>query len=299
MTSSARRTRARTCARVLQAARRRATIVLAVGLGLFGIVLAGTATAAGPSTLIDDFLTPGTTRVTAAVLGTVSATEGTGSASTFGGTRSLTLTVTDPATTAGALTFSAPGTGGATITAPGPIGATVQLDYPVGSGGCTDLTDAGAAAAIRARIDAATPGTTLAVTVASTGASSPCSTATKAIPTVSGGRSVDVLIPFSTLATRAGCSGPADLTTARDVTVVITLPGPGTAGPPAVTLGRIDTVGVSAVHSILKDAPNRAAIPIALLVIVLLFLLVQNRLDRGDPKLAEAPVHGDNDLEFR
>ena len=306
MTSTDRPTRARTRARVLLADHRRAATALAVGLGLSGIVLAGPVTAAGPPALIDDFLTPGSASVTATVVGTASATEGGGSASTFGGTRSLTLTVTDPATPTGALTFSARGTGSATITAPGPTGATVKLDYPSGAGGAADLTDAGAATAIRTRIDAATPGSTLAVTVASNGARNPGSTATKAIPTVSTGRSADMIIPFSELATGAGCSGPADLTTARDVTVVITLSGTGTgtgaAGPPAVTLGRIDTVDVSggtlpASHH--ATPPNRAAIPIALLLIVLLFLLVQNRLDRGDPKLAHAPVHGDDDLEFR
>jgi hypothetical protein len=37
----------------------------------------------------------------------------------------------------------------------------------------------------------------------------------------------------------------------------------------------------------------------SLLIILAGFLLIQNRIDRGDPKLAMAPIDGDPDLEFR
>ncbi len=41
-----------------------------------------------------------------------------------------------------------------------------------------------------------------------------------------------------------------------------------------------------------------SAFPLGLLVLVLLFLLVQDRIDRKDPKLALAPVHAEPDLGF-
>lgn len=46
------------------------------------------------------------------------------------------------------------------------------------------------------------------------------------------------------------------------------------------------------------DLVSRPALPLALLLVVVLFLLVQNRIDRRDPKLAAAPVDGDPELAF-
>lgn len=43
---------------------------------------------------------------------------------------------------------------------------------------------------------------------------------------------------------------------------------------------------------------QKPQLPLALLVIVVLFLLVQNRIDRRDPKLAGAPAGADDDLTF-
>lgn len=43
---------------------------------------------------------------------------------------------------------------------------------------------------------------------------------------------------------------------------------------------------------------QRPAFPLMLILIVLLFLLLQNRMDRNDPKLAMAPAYGSSDLEF-
>jgi hypothetical protein len=43
---------------------------------------------------------------------------------------------------------------------------------------------------------------------------------------------------------------------------------------------------------------DKAAFPFVLLVMVALFLAVQNRIDRRDPKLALAPVRADEELEF-
>jgi hypothetical protein len=46
------------------------------------------------------------------------------------------------------------------------------------------------------------------------------------------------------------------------------------------------------------EVAKRSTIPLALLIVVLLFLLVQNRVDRNDPKLALAPVYPDAELAF-
>jgi hypothetical protein len=40
-------------------------------------------------------------------------------------------------------------------------------------------------------------------------------------------------------------------------------------------------------------------IPLLLLLLVLLFLAMQDRIDRNDPKLALAPVHSHQELPFR
>ena len=46
------------------------------------------------------------------------------------------------------------------------------------------------------------------------------------------------------------------------------------------------------------EVAERAAFPLILLAAMVLFLLLQNRLDRRDPKLALAPVHSSPDLRF-
>ena len=50
---------------------------------------------------------------------------------------------------------------------------------------------------------------------------------------------------------------------------------------------------------VVADHPDKSVFPGALLLLVLGFLAVQGRLDRGDPKLALAPDFADPDLEFR
>jgi hypothetical protein len=47
------------------------------------------------------------------------------------------------------------------------------------------------------------------------------------------------------------------------------------------------------VGSVIADAARQVAFPLALTLIVVAFLLVQNRLDRRDPKLALAPIGPD------
>jgi hypothetical protein len=48
----------------------------------------------------------------------------------------------------------------------------------------------------------------------------------------------------------------------------------------------------------LTQVVGRPALPLALLGVVMVFLLVQNRIDRRDPKLAAAPIVGEPDLTF-
>lgn len=80
----------------------------------------------------------------------------------------------------------------------------------------------------------------------------------------------------------------------------------GTAEPPAsepvLGLPGGPVSGARAVEA-LKDVAGetirRPTLPIALLLVVGLFLLVQNRIDRRDPKLAGAEVDEEPDLEFR
>jgi len=43
---------------------------------------------------------------------------------------------------------------------------------------------------------------------------------------------------------------------------------------------------------------EKTAFPAGLAVLVGIFLMLQDRIDRSDPKLALAPVHADPDLGF-
>jgi hypothetical protein len=53
-----------------------------------------------------------------------------------------------------------------------------------------------------------------------------------------------------------------------------------------------------AIKNVLGQTITKPQLPLALFVIVLLFLLVQNRIDRRDPKLAAAPVTAEPELTF-
>jgi hypothetical protein len=54
-----------------------------------------------------------------------------------------------------------------------------------------------------------------------------------------------------------------------------------------------ELLGRAAVRSL-----DRPQVPVILLVLVIVFLLVQNRIDRRDPKLANAPVGAEPMLGF-
>jgi hypothetical protein len=53
-----------------------------------------------------------------------------------------------------------------------------------------------------------------------------------------------------------------------------------------------------AIKNVIGKTITKPQLPLALFVIVVLFLLVQNRIDRRDPKLAAAPVAAEPELEF-
>ncbi|MDT7570064.1 MAG: large repetitive protein [Actinomycetota bacterium] len=53
-----------------------------------------------------------------------------------------------------------------------------------------------------------------------------------------------------------------------------------------------------AIKNVLGQTITKPQLPLALFVIVLLFLLVQNRIDRRDPKLAAAPANAEPELTF-
>jgi hypothetical protein len=52
-----------------------------------------------------------------------------------------------------------------------------------------------------------------------------------------------------------------------------------------------------AVEVVAKNA-DKSVFPFSLVMIVFVFLGIQGRIDRSDPKLALAPLHADPDLEF-
>jgi hypothetical protein len=48
-----------------------------------------------------------------------------------------------------------------------------------------------------------------------------------------------------------------------------------------------------------RDAATTGGFPLLLVLLALAFLALQDRIDRNDPKLALAPVHGHQELGFR
>ncbi len=63
--------------------------------------------------------------------------------------------------------------------------------------------------------------------------------------------------------------------------------------------GNFATRAVSDAVNAITQNPDKSVFPLSLLLLVLGFLAIQNRIDRSDPKLALAPTFADPDLEFR
>ena len=57
--------------------------------------------------------------------------------------------------------------------------------------------------------------------------------------------------------------------------------------------------GVSGLITGAGRTPGHGTFPLILLLVVVLFLFSQNRIDRRDPKLALAAVYADESLDFR
>lgn len=74
-------------------------------------------------------------------------------------------------------------------------------------------------------------------------------------------------------------------------------------GEPTAAVARSRDGGLAdllaALGRMLAAVAERSVIPVLLLVVMLLFVAVQDRIDRGDPKLAQAPIERHPDLEFR
>ncbi|HEV2999390.1 MAG TPA: Ig-like domain repeat protein [Solirubrobacteraceae bacterium] len=63
--------------------------------------------------------------------------------------------------------------------------------------------------------------------------------------------------------------------------------------------GNFATRAVAQAVETIAEHPDKSVFPLSLLMLVLAFLAIQNRIDRSDPKLALAPTFADPDLEFR
>ena len=63
--------------------------------------------------------------------------------------------------------------------------------------------------------------------------------------------------------------------------------------------GNFATRAVADAVKAIAQHPDKSVFPLSLLLLVLAFLAIQNRIDRSDPKLALAPTFADPDLEFR
>ena len=73
--------------------------------------------------------------------------------------------------------------------------------------------------------------------------------------------------------------------------IVRAAPGVGPGGVPGLP-------GADVVRDTVTATLKKPQLPLALLLVVVLFLLVQNRIDGRDPKLASAPIDGEPDLGF-
>jgi hypothetical protein len=109
-------------------------------------------------------------------------------------------------------------------------------------------------------------------------------------PAPTGGGSEESTTTTSSTSTTTAPPAPAD--PPQGLTPVDEAPAPGDDGPTgfAAVLERIVEVAVV--------AAKESSFPGSLLVVIALFLIVQDRIDRKDPKLALAPAHREAALGF-
>lgn len=103
------------------------------------------------------------------------------------------------------------------------------------------------------------------------------------VPRVGAGRSTSTPSPTNDGEEAAGGSAPDDTASGRDP--LIADPFPFDKLAPVIREAVTGTI-------------TRPTLPLALLAVVVLFLLAQNRIDRRDPKLASAPVEAEPELDF-
>lgn len=73
---------------------------------------------------------------------------------------------------------------------------------------------------------------------------------------------------------------------------------PPQAAAPIVHSNRGLRIDWQAVSAAVVTASKKTAVPAGLLLLIAVFLMIQNRLDRRDPKLALAPVYADPGVSF-
>jgi len=76
-------------------------------------------------------------------------------------------------------------------------------------------------------------------------------------------------------------------------------PPPASVIPPVRPPSNPPSNIIESAGRVVEEAAEGAAFPLLLVILVVLFLIIQNRIDRRDPKLAQAPVHAGEELEFR
>jgi hypothetical protein len=94
---------------------------------------------------------------------------------------------------------------------------------------------------------------------------------------------------------------PAAGAARREAPPVKSTPRPSGAKADSGVVHKVATALGDAANEVAKaaaPAAKRAAFPLVLVALLLLFLALQNRLDSRDPKLAHAPVHRTPDLAF-
>ncbi len=108
----------------------------------------------------------------------------------------------------------------------------------------------------------------------------------------------------SILARSSSATAPAATSSRRDTTSSAALPkGTGVGGaarPEASALIALPCPPSTATRmaDLMFGVARNSVLPLLLLLLVLLFLALQDRFDRKDPKLAEAPLYGEPDQAF-
>lgn len=105
------------------------------------------------------------------------------------------------------------------------------------------------------------------------------------------------LAGLSAAAERAGEVGAIFSETAKAIVSALSPESLGDAAK-AVTSFVRDLEAEQVARAAQVAAP-KTAFPMGLVLMVVVFLTMQNRIDRNDPKLALAPVHADGHLDFR